>query len=104
MLLDKYRKRTRQNQGGEVYAKLFRGKVQEVYEERKTTFDHTLTKGERLNLTRKIANELWEQADQDETEEARMVVEELEKRRVARAQKDMVDEDIKMEDDTVDQR
>lgn len=86
-----------------MYAKLFHEKVLGVYEECKATFDHVLSRGERLNLTRKIANELWEKADAENSEEARKVAEELEKGRVAREHKEMADEDVEMGDQT-DQR
>ncbi|TFK60995.1 hypothetical protein BDN72DRAFT_863943 [Pluteus cervinus] len=61
-------RRQRTYQLGEVYNKLYPEKVNTVYQERK---DESLSKGQRLNLIKKISEELLE----DETEEVKEEVE-----------------------------
>ncbi|TFK60234.1 hypothetical protein BDN72DRAFT_864529 [Pluteus cervinus] len=68
-LVRKHRnKRKRAYQPGEVYNQLYPAKVNAAYEEQKTP---DLSKGQRLNLIRKIANELLENESEEVKEEVR---------------------------------
>lgn len=83
-LINKYRKRSRQYQSGEMYGKLYPDRVQVEFNKHTAGALEKLTNGEVLNLRRKIAAELWELADKEESEEATKVAEELEKARIAK--------------------
>ncbi|TFK57883.1 hypothetical protein BDN72DRAFT_919356 [Pluteus cervinus] len=63
-----HNKRKRALQSGEIYGQLYGEKISAVYQERKTP---NLSRGERLNLRRKIASELLE----GESEEVKQEVE-----------------------------
>ncbi|TFK59262.1 hypothetical protein BDN72DRAFT_865299 [Pluteus cervinus] len=88
-LVRKHRnKRKRAYQPGEVYNQLYPAKVNAVYEEQKTP---DLSRGQRLNLIRKIANELLEGESEEVKEEVKEAREK--KRNELHAEQD-VDSDL----------